>query len=322
MKNKYFFLLLMLVPVILYFGYSYWSKAQKDKWFQEAPALRYSDERENEVWGGNLRGDDPSLFYGTPLYDLADAMSGFLFFKNQYKIERLIRELPAEYVNYQEEKYGMTIGHFALNARNLKAIRLLLDKGLNPNLENKRGVAIIAEITSTLDLPSVDTVKTLQYMIKKNIDFNRNSKQSYTYALVEAARYNLEHVKVLVKAGANAHFLKNAYSDNRGYSDYFSPLISALMFKQIDIVNYLIFEQKVDFRKLKNPHWSKFYPGEYRILHDLRDMPFELNTKMYQEKMKLVAYLNTQGLDYWKTSIPDYIRTNPHYGNKEYLSKY
>jgi hypothetical protein len=37
--------------------------------------------------------------------------------------------------------------------------------------------------------------------------------------------------------------------------------------------------------------------------------------------MKLVAYLKTQGLDYWKTPIPDKVKNNPNY-NQEYLSKY
>ena len=64
-----------------------------------------------------------------------------------------------------------------------------------------------------------------------------------------------------------------------------------------------------------------FHPGEYEILYDLREMFFELNSKKYQEKMKLVAYLKTQGLDYWKTPIQERFRNNPNY-TKEYLSKY
>ena len=66
---------------------------------------------------------------------------------------------------------------------------------------------------------------------------------------------------------------------------------------------------------------SKFHPGEYVILHNLREMFFKLNTKEYKEKMKLVAYLKTQGLDYWKTPIQERYKTNPNY-TPEYLSKY
>lgn len=56
---------------------------------------------------------------------------------------------------------------------------------------------------------------------------------------------------------------------------------------------------------------SKFHPGEYEILHDLREMFFELNSKRYLEKMKLVAYLIIQGLDYRKIPIADNIKKQP-----------
>jgi hypothetical protein len=139
---------------------------------------------------------------------------------------------------------------------------------------------------------------------------------------MEASRSgDLMNVKILIKAGANPHFYKESYQENIDYTSYWSPLNTALTYGHINIVNYLIFEQKVDFRTLKYPSRSKFHPGEYQILHYLRDMPFELNTQDYRDKMKLVAYLKTQSLDYWTTPIPETISANSSY-TKEYLSKY
>ncbi len=44
--------------------------------------------------------NNPALFYGTPLYDLAEALSGFQFFQDDKKNEKLIDEIPKEYINY------------------------------------------------------------------------------------------------------------------------------------------------------------------------------------------------------------------------------
>jgi hypothetical protein len=314
--------LVLLSLVLIYVGYSYWSKVKKDKWAKERPEIKYSEARENEVWGGVLRGNDAGLFYGTPLYDLAKEMSGIIvYFRNQDKIERLISKLPKEYVNFQEEKYGTTIGHFALRTNNIIAIQKLLDKGLNPNLMDKGGKAIIININHFYYFPS-EKLQALQHMIKKRANVNLYSDKAFNTPLMEASRSgDLMNVKILIKAGANPHFYKESYQENIDYTSYWSPLNTALTYGHINIVNYLIFEQKVDFRTLKYPSRSKFHPGEYQILHYLRDMPFELNTQDYRDKMKLVAYLKTQSLDYWTTPIPETISANSSY-TKEYLSKY
>lgn len=309
---------LIIVIGLIVFAFLYYSKMQKDKWAKESPETKYSEQRENEVWGKILRGDNAGLFYGTPLYEVADAMSGLLYFRNEEKILKLTDEIPKEYINYQESKFGTTIGHFALKTYNFKAIRKLLDKGLDPNLMDKAGKAIIIDInSSTYSYESPESLKTLKYLIQKGADVNLYShKTQFTTPLIEAAKSNFENVKVLVEAGANPHFINEF-----GYA-FKSPLSAALLYKRIEIVNYLIFNQKVDFRTLKYPMDSKFHPGEYEILHCLRgEMLFKLNSKEYQEKMKLVAYLKTQGLDYWKTPIPDKVKTISNI-TPDYLSKY
>ncbi|WP_310557774.1 ankyrin repeat domain-containing protein [Flavobacterium sp.] len=319
MKNK-INLYLPIAIVLVLVGLHVYSKVQKDNWVKEAPAIKYSEERENEVWGGVLRGDDAGLFYGTPLYDLADEMSGFFFLRNQNKIARLISELPEEYINYQEEKYGKTIGHFALFTGNLKAIHLLLDRGLNANVLDKNGSAIIIDINAFSYNPS-EKLQLLKHMIKKGANVNLAGSQNET-PLTRAARSgDLTNVKILINAGANPHFFQEMTVEGRHFM-YTSALRTALTYGHINIVNYLIFDQKVDFRIHKYPDWSKFHPGEYEILFLLRDeMRFKLNSKDYKEKLKLVAYLKTQGLDYWKTPIPDNMSSNSNY-TQEYLSKY
>jgi hypothetical protein len=317
MKKIFIELLLIISTIII--AFLFYSKIQKDEWVKESPEIKYSKERMEEVWGGPLRGHNPDLFYGTPLYDVAKAMSGLTYFRNEEKIEKLIDEIPKENINYQEGYYGHTIGHFALSTYNYSAIRKLLDKGLNPNLMDKSGDAIIIKINSSAySYKSPESIKTLKYMIQKGANVNLDS--DYNTPLLEASKYNLENVKVLVKAGANPHYTRIDDWGNIG-NHIESPLSTALLFHRIDIVNYFIFDQKVDFRKLKNPEKSKFHPGDYTILYALREMFFKLNSKKYQEKMRLVAYLKTQGLDYWKAPIEERFSNNPNY-TKDYLSKY
>jgi ankyrin repeat protein len=310
MRNNYLFLFILVISLLSSCSFS----SEKDKWLKETPKLKYSEKREIEVWGEILRSQNPALFYGTPLYDLAKEMAAFSWFRSDQKVEDLIKEIPKGYINYQEEKYGMTIGHFALIVGNLRAVRLLLDKGLNPNIISKEGSAIIIDINSPFYSHLVGGLETLKYMIKKGANVNLYSKNYMsTTPLIHASRWNFKNVKVLIAAGANPNL-----GDTSGYFN--SPLSAALGFKQIETVNFLIFNQKVDFRAFKFPLTSKFHPGDYIILYELREMTFDLNSKEYQEKMKLVSYLKTQGLDYWNTPIPEGIKNSSR--TKEYLSEY
>lgn len=209
------------------------------------------------------------------MYDLADAISGLPYFRNEEKIEKLIDELPKEYINFQEQKFGTTIGQFALKTLNYNAIRRLLDKGLNPNLMDKRANAIIIDINSSAYSHLPQSLETLKYIIKKGGNVNLYSpKASICTPLTEAANSNFENVKVLIAAGANPHFIEelDSYYRNTGYrSPFRSPLSAALVNNRIEIINYLIFNQKVDFSTLKFSDNSKFHPGEYEILYRLRE---------------------------------------------------
>jgi len=314
MKKKHIGLLL-LIPIFIV-AFLFTSKNKKDNWAKEPSEIKYSEQREKEVWGRVLRGDNPALFYGTPLYDLAKALSNDSFLSNKEEIIKLVDAVPKEYINFQEEKFGTTIGQFALRTNNISPIRILLDKGLNPDLIDKSGNALIIDINHFYINPSEKKMVLIQ-MIKKGANVNLFSNKSETSTpLIRASQSgNLENVKILIEAGANPHFINEST-----WIPFNSPLNAALQ-GHIDVVNYLIFDQKVDFKISKYSMDSKFHPGEYVILHNLREMFFKLDSKEYKEKMKLVAYLKTQGLDYWKTPIQERYKNNPNY-TPEYLSKY
>ncbi|WP_026715332.1 ankyrin repeat domain-containing protein [Flavobacterium daejeonense] len=309
----------LLVIVLMVFSCT--SKTEKDKWAKEDPEIKYSEAREKEVWGEILRGRNPALFYGTPLYDLAETLSGAIWFRDKEEIAQLIDAVPKEYINFQEGKFGMTIGQFALRTNNMFAIRKLLDRGLNSNIMDNMGNAIIIDINNYTYGSLPESLETLKYMIKKGANVNLYSEKAQSSTpLIEASQMGrLENVKILVEAGANPHFTCDFDLGSNMDITLDSALRQALSYGQIEVVNYFIFNQKVDFRTLRYPKKSKFHPDDYIILYKLREMFFELNSKKYQEKMKLVAYLKTQGFDYWKTPVPDRFRSTY---SQEYLSKY
>lgn len=290
-------------------------KTEKDKWINESYEIKYSKEREKEVWGKILRGYDKEIFYGTPVYDVATQIEG----GNHKKLADIISKLSKEEINYTDDKFNKTLGGFALRHGNLKAIKVLIENGLNPNILENDGASLITSINSYHNSRLPNSLETLEFIIKNggNVNLLNDKKGTLdrTPLIVACSGSNLANVKMLIKHGADPHFI---YENIPGDRFPESAFIKASGSKAIDIVNYLIFEQKVDYSS-KHSLDSKWNPGGYKILSYLRKMMFPLDSERYEQKMKLVKYLSKQGMDYWSTPIPDYLKKGR---TEEYLSKY
>lgn len=295
--RKYFLLILFVITACR-------TESAKDKWAKEAIKIKYSKEREKQVWGKILRGTAPELFYGTALYDVATKIKK----GNNKGLKEKLAELSYKEINYQEDKFKTTLGHFALRNQNLEAIRILVEAGLNPNVISDNGSSVITSINSSHYSRLPQSLQTLKYLIGKGANVNLVNTKPNTLdrtPLIVAAGSNLANTKLLIEAGANPNFVYKNFPNDQ-YPE--SALISALQTKRIDIVNYLIFEVKVDYKVLKNSESVKYNPGGFQILGYLRTMTFSLDSEKYQEKMRLVNYLSKQGLDYFNTPIPDYLK--------------
>lgn len=292
---------------------------KKDIWSTEKTETKHSKKREKEVWGKVLRGHHPELFYGTPVYNTAIAIKN----KDNEALKKEISKLSKQEVNYQDTKFKTTLGHFALQHENLEAIKLLIDKELNPNIISDNGYCIMTNINTPHNSRLPNSLETLKYIIKNGGNVNLlNLKDVFNVSpLITASGSNIINTKLLIESGADPNFIyKNT---DRGGSFYDrSALLKALLYKRIDIVNYLIFEQKVDYKIYKYPLDSKYYPEGYRVLGALKDMTFSLDSEKHKKKMKLVNYLSEQGLDYWSVPVPKHIKENLNYNTEEYLSKY
>ena len=161
-----------------------------------------------------------------------------------------------------------------------------------------------------------NSLETLKYIIKNGGDVNLNNGFEAT-PLITASGSNLANTKLLIAAGADPNFIHK--TDNGAFQR--SALTQALTSKRIEIANYLIFEQKVNYKIYKHSLSSKWNPGGYKILSYLREMTFEIDSENHKQKMKLVDFLSKQGLDYWSTPIPGKFKNNSG-RTEEYLSKY
>eukprot|EP01029_Cantina_marsupialis_P005669 TRINITY_DN1618_c0_g1_i1.p2 TRINITY_DN1618_c0_g1~~TRINITY_DN1618_c0_g1_i1.p2 ORF type:complete len:306 (+),score=30.59 TRINITY_DN1618_c0_g1_i1:5649-6566(+) len=285
---------------------------EKDIWAGQPTEIKYSKEREKEVWGHVLYNTDPAIFYGTPVYEAALAIKE----KESEKLKRILTGKPDSILNYQEEKGKQTLNMFAIRHNDLNSLKVLTELGADPNIQSKRGVS--AFFLATEVAQGFDDNNFLKYLIKHGGDVNAVShcKEKYDITpLIIASDYKLENVKMLIEAGADPHYVYY-YKGNGGYKQ--SALHAAVLNNRIDIVNYLIFEQGVDYCILEAPP-TKERKTPWTIVNRLRSMVFPLDSKEYQQKMKLVAYLKERGLDYWKTPIP-----RVYYQNYDsiFLSKY
>ncbi|WP_167396550.1 hypothetical protein [Leptospira ellinghausenii] len=114
-------------------------------------------------------------------------------------------------------------------------------------------------------------------------------------------------------------------------------LAKYMIYDRLDLVLYLL-ERGVDYKGVMSYTGGSNYgkPNEEKVslflVDKLRYKVYGLDTKWYQEKIKIIRFLASQGIDYWKTPIPQTIinrisemsKTNNWSERKknEFISKY
>lgn len=230
-----------------------------------------------------LTGYDIELFKETPVWELAKAVEE----ENVNKIEEIVN-LGKLNVDYIDPKLGMNLLNWAVFNDKLKSTKILAELGASPNIKDNMGVTALIEASTKLDNTSY-----LKILIENGASINqvcRIDNSFYTTALMEAAKFKLENVKILIDAGAEINF--------RDTHNYQTSLSAALISDRIEIVEYLLYKGA----NYKDPlaKWD----GKYiSISNFLRDLKFELDSKEYKVKMRVVDFLNKNGIDYWQEPI-------------------
>lgn len=265
-------------------------KSEKNKWVNEPNEVKYSRDREKAIWGHVLRGNDPALYYGTPLYEVANAIAKH----DSAEVKRLLEGKPLAVINLQDEKFLQPLNIFAIWNQDFNSLKVLTKLGADPNLQSKSGRSAMLEAAGNAQVG--DDNRYLKYLIKNGGDVNAVSKAKNTMnrtPLIAASHYKLENVKLLIEAGADPLYY---YNYNDAFNTKQSALEVALGDRHIDIVNYLIFEQGVDYNIVLKSYGKGIKPRT--IVTYLNEMDFPVGSENYQQKMKLVKYLKEKGVNF------------------------
>lgn len=218
-------------------------------------------------------------------------------------VKTFFKEHPNVDVDTKSKYTGFTLLQISSSRHKYQAAKALLESGADPNLEEmEKGNSTGSSFTAILW--SRDTTLIKLY-INHGADVNKISKLKNTHdrtPLIRACSEDLNTVKFLIKHGADPHAVYNKYE---------SPLNAALQSGGIKIVNYLIFDLKVDYKK---PYYY-----DQSITWALRNMPYPINSEKHRQKMKLVKFLKENGIDYYAEPIPERFHR---LFDEDFLSKY
>ncbi|HTB32494.1 MAG TPA: ankyrin repeat domain-containing protein [Bacteroidia bacterium] len=268
--------------------------------------------RDTIVDKSKLLGVDYRLFQDTPAWELAKAVRDGDTDKIKFDVSK-----NKTLLSFREPRLGHPLLEMAVMNKNYPSVKMLLELGADPNMQDldlgESPLMAAANIGIGTVGSDVRFLKLLlQYGGDPNLEENGPQKQGgkRTPLLIACSGGNLDYVKTLVNAGAKINAV-NEYD--------MSPLSEAMIYvaeNNPDIVIYLL-QKGVDF---KRPLYKTVPEGENKYITDaLREWRFDLGSNDYKKKMQIVAFLKKNGMDYWKTKIPEqFLDLYP----KAYLEKY
>ena len=274
----------------------------------------------------NYIGKDPRNFRETIAYGLVKAVM-------DEEEESIVNEVSDKQVpiDFQEPHYGLTALHLAVLNNKIESVRVLLKLGADPNIASDSinsdgGNAVIyAAQFQYIDCKILELL--LEYKGNPNsINKGVTSLGNNTHyplrmsALSYASNISKQKVELLVSYGADVNY---KYTDDNALS--VCPLENAIILGEMDIVLFLLehganydidFSSKVERTRI----------GSVDILYRLRQCMFKIGSDEHKTKMRIVEFLRSRGLDYFKSEIPEYIsnRIKQQYPNtwKEYMEVY
>lgn len=253
----------------------------------------------------NYLGNDVRLFRDTPVWDIANAIAD----EDSKKVKQLVMNTSKNVLNYQEKKFGQSLLIWSVYSGYYKGFKILIDSGVDINIkayDSTQAINWAANVYETSDY--------LKELIKRKANVNyiaNNNEAIYLRTpLIAAANSSFENTKILVEAGADVNY---SYSE-KGY--HASPLYSAFLRGNIDVIRYLIMVAKVDPKRCLE---TKFDGEDLFAVDLLRTLTFDIGSKEYKKKMEVVDFLMKQGVNYRKTPIPLHFYK---LYDKSYLEKY
>jgi len=255
--------------------------------------------RETKIEKEELLGNDYRLFQNTAAWELAKAVQD----EDIPKIKEEIIQKKIN-INFQEPRFGSTLLMLAIRNSQYQITKTLLEIGADPNISDSyRGESAVISAANNND------PKYLELILKYNGNPNALEKaptkegdQARSAALNAAINLldpnSFKKVKLLVEAGADINY------SNEGPEVYTKlPLADAITARKMDIVLYLL-EKKADYKRVM---YTRIDNEQIFILEALRQCLFDLESKDYRNKLKVITFLKSKGLDYDKEPIPTYV---------------
>lgn len=282
--------------------------------------------RDKAVDKQDLTGRDYRLFQDTPAWELAKAVQD----EDEKKINEIVSQNP-KLINYQDPKFGNTLLMLTIMNQQIKPFRYLLEKKADVNIYNTfDGTSPIIEAVRLRDYD----IDYAEILIKNGANVNdieigerkKGNSTRNTPLISAVGSGKIEFLELLVKNGVEIN-----YQNELGQSA-FSKAVQLTKYK----IAYYLLENGADYERpiFYRPDYSipveKQDPndkGKPMYLVDvLREAFLDFDTDEYKYKMQIVDFLNSKGIDYRATPIPDYIKkkAQEEYPNnwKEYLEKY
>jgi len=268
--------------------------------------------REKIVDKSKLLARDYRLYQKTPAWEFAKAVED----SNIDLMDKILAKEPY-LIDYREPQYGNTLLKMTIENQNYKSFKYLINKGANIHLYERHSgqSAVISACEFSTD------IKFLKYLVEHGANINDvgapDSRLFRTPLMVACMYERFDIVKYLVEKGVDINYL-NPYRRSAFREAYLSSFKSSYK-----IVLYLI-DHGADYTKpivyLEDKNRYVY------ILESLRKRLEPLNSRAYKEKMEIVSFLKTKGLDYASEPIPLYIQKEikKEYPNtwKEYMEKY
>jgi uncharacterized protein len=254
--------------------------------------------QETLVDKSKLTGYDYRLYQSTPAWTLAKAVKAEDVEK--IKEEVLQKKVP---VDFKDSKYGSTLLRMAIFNEQYVSVKILLELGANPNQHDSfTGATPVIAAAGSKDpkflkllLAYKGDPNSREHFSEPNSTKNTARETALTACISSLDGYHdLEKVKMLVEEGADIHYSKKGMIP--------SVFDQSLTLDKMDVALYLI-EKGVDYTQ---PIFSTILQGkihESSVLQMLRRSIIDLDTEQYKNKMKLVAFLKSKGLDYDKEPI-------------------
>lgn len=248
------------------------------------------------------------IFKDTPVWELALAVDE----ENIDTIDKIAKDHP-ELVDYQDKVYGATLLLWSIGMEKYDSAEMLLKCGADPNITSKtewKTPLFTASGFSWVDKVAKKDSKYVELLLSFGANPNINHYNECENYIIEpgasplmySIRSGIDKTKALVQAGADIN-----YRTERGST----AALESLYTGEPQYAYYLIVEKKavVSEPYYRRKSYGNEDPNEKLYYVDLlRYWIFDLDSQEYRMKMEIVDEFANQGVDYWKTSVPDSVR--------------